>query len=201
MYKLYDEYKKTLQDVKKVTRKRQKINAGIREEHKNPYRRKDYNNNKSDITNWNSMATDLEDDMKMMELYLDYDDRTLLHRDVENIRKMIYNQRSYEGYVLFEGLYGESIPDTTDLVCDVELQEEIIELMDKVLTKRQKQIVQMYFWDNMTQEEIAKEIGITQQGTGFILQNSIKNLQNVIKDTNLYEDYKKKLKFTCEKQT
>ena len=64
--------------------------------------------------------------------------------------------------------------------------------MDRVLTERQKQIVQMYFWDNMTQEEIAKEIGgITRQGVSFVLQNSIKNLQNVIKDTNLYEDYKK----------
>ena len=191
MHELYGEYKDTLKSVHKVANKRRKLNSEIKEKYKYPYQRDDFNANKNDISQWNSMATDLEDDMKMMEMYLDYDDRVLLHRDVENIRKMIYNQRSYEGYVPFEGLYGESIPDTTDLVCDVELQEEIIELMDKVLTKRQKQIVQMYFWDNMTQEEIAKEIGITQQGTGFILQNSIKNLQNVIKDTNLYEDYKK----------
>ena len=180
MYKLYDEYKKTLQDVKKVTRKRQKINAGIREEHKNPYRRKDYNNNKSDITNWNSMGSELEGNIKMIEMYLNYDDRYYLHKECNDVRSMIYNQNSYEGEIPLDNLFGESIKDTTDLICDVELQEEIVELLDDVLTERQRQVIEMYYWDGMTQEKIGKKLGLDKSTINRIIANSLEVLRECI---------------------
>ena len=179
MYKLYDEYKETLQDVKKVTRKRQKINAGIRDEYKNPYRRKDYNSNKSDITNWNSMGSGLEDTIKMIEMYLDYDDRYYLHKECNDVRSMIYNQNSYEGEIPLDSLFGESIKDTTDIVTDVELQEEICELLDDVLTERQKQVIKMYYWDGMTQEKIGKKLGVSRQAINETLSKSLELLRDV----------------------
>lgn len=181
MYRLYDEYKKTLQDVKKVTRKRQKINADIREKYKNPYRRKDYNNNKSDITNWNSMGSELEDTIKMIEMYLDYDDRYYLHKECNDVRSMIYNQNSYEGEIPYDSLFGESIKDTTDIVTDIELQEEICELLDDVLTERQRQVIEMYYWDEITQDKIAKKLGINQQNVQSYIQNSLEKLRKCIK--------------------
>ena len=178
MYKLYEEYKKTMEISKKARNKRQKLNREIREKYEEPYSRKDFNENKKDITLWNSMIRDLEESMKMIEMYLDYNDRHYLHKEYDEVKKRIYNPTSIEGEVPFETLYQESIPDMTDLVCDIELQEEIQELLDTVLTERQKQVIYMYFWENMTQEEIAKELGIQKQNVSNYIQNSLEKLRN-----------------------
>ena len=178
MYKLYEEYKKTMEISKKARNKRQKLNREIREKYEKPYSRKDFNENKKDITLWNSMIRDLEESMKMIEMYLDYNDRHYLHKEYDEVKKRIYNPTSIEGEVPFETLYQESIPDMTDLVCDIELQEEIQELLDTVLTERQKQVIYMYFWENMTQEEIAKELGIQKQNVSNYIQNSLEKLRN-----------------------
>ena len=135
MYDLYEEYKNSLGISKQALRKRQKLNADMRERYGSPFKRLDYNSNKNDITHWNSMVNELEENMKMIEMYLDFDDRVLLHRDYNNMKALIYNQNSYEGEVLLDDMYCESVPDVADIVCDVELQEEIVELLDEVLTE------------------------------------------------------------------
>lgn len=178
MYRLYGEYKQTLKDISAPLKKRQKLNAAMREDSDSPFGKRDYNDNKNDITNWNSMTKGLIDDMKMMEMYLDFNDRHYLHKEYNDMKSMIYNQSSYEGEIPSEGLYAESISDTTDIICDVELQEEIVELLSEVLTERQKQVVEMYFWGDMTQEKIAKELGITKQAVNDNLTNSIEKLRN-----------------------
>lgn len=188
MYELYREYEETLKMANKTLRKRQGINADLRDEHKSPFNREDYNLNKSDITNWNSMIRDLEEDMKMMEMYLDFEDRKLLHRDYNNTKSMILNKRSHEGEIPLECLYNECVPDTTDIVCNIETQEEIVELLDEVLTQRQKQIVDMHYWQNMTQERISKELGIAQQNVSVNLQNAIKSLRKYIKASDICLD-------------
>ena len=180
MYKLYNEYKKTLQNVKKVTRKRQKINAEIRGEYNEPFKRRDHNDNKSDITNWNSMGSELEENIKMIEMYLNYDDRYYLHKECNDVRSMIYNQNSYEGEIPYDSLFGESIKDTTDIVTDVELQEEICELLDDVLTERQRQVIEMYFWDGITQEKIGEILGVSQQAITKTITNSLEILRDCI---------------------
>ncbi len=180
MYRLYEEYEESLRIAKKTRNKRQKINREIRETKVEPYKRKDHLSNVNDITNWNSMIRDLEEDMKEMELYLDFKDRTLLHREYNNVKSMILNQNSYEGEVPFDTLYGESIPDTTEIICSVETQEYIVELLDNVLTERQKKIIYMYFWNDMTQDEIGREIGIAQKNVHRNIENSLKTLQEHI---------------------
>lgn len=185
MYKMYENYKNTLRNARKTVTKRQKLNTEIREKYPSPYRREDYQKNKNDISAWNSMINELEEDIKLIEMYLDYDDREYLHRECENIRNLIYNKKSYEGEIPMGNLYSSSIPDTTDIVCDVELQEEIVELLGEVLTERQRQVVQMYFWDGMTQEKIAKMLGIKQNTVSQLLTNSLEILRISTKNSGI----------------
>lgn len=187
MYKLYDEYKESLKIAKKTLLKRQKMNTEIRERYEEPYQNEEHLRNVVDITHWNSMISDLEEDMKCMELYLDYEDRVLLNRDCENMRKMIYDPKSYEGLVPLESAYGETVRDTIDIVCDVELQEEIVELLDEALTERQKQVIYMYFWEGMTQEQIAMKLGIAQQNVSANLQNSLEILRSCVNYDEIIE--------------
>ena len=129
MYQLYETYKQTLHNARKTVAKRQRLNADMRDKYESPFNREDYNKNKSDISAWNSMIRELETDMKEIEMYLDFDDRTLLHRDYNNMKSMILNKNSYEGEIPLENLYKECVKDTTDIICDVELQEEIVDLL------------------------------------------------------------------------
>lgn len=180
MYRLYEEYKETMKISKKARNKRQKLNREIVEKYKEPFKRRDYNDNKNDITHWNKMIRELEEDMKDIEMYLDFDDRYYLHKEYNDVKSMIYNQNSYEGEVPLETLYGESSPDTTDVVHYKELQEEIQELLNEVLTERQRQVIYMYFWDNLTQEEIGKRLGIDKSNVNRAIQNSLELLKKYI---------------------
>lgn len=177
MYELYGEYGKTLKNANKTLRKRQKINRGIREKYKEPFKREDHQANVNDITNWNSMIRDLEEDMKLMEMYLDFDDRILLHRDYNNMKSMILNQNSYEGEVPFETLYDECVDGVEDIICNVEFQEEIIDLLDKVLTERQEQVINLYYFKGMTQEKIARELSIDRTTVTKMIQRSLEILR------------------------
>ena len=187
MYKLYEEYKESLNLAKKGLKKRQKLNKNIRDKYKKPFSREDYNLNKNDITNWNSMIRDLEEDMKMIEMYLDFKDRVLLHRDYNNMKSMILNQNSYEGEVPFETLYDECIDGVEEKICDIEFQEEIIDLLDKVLTERQKQVVNLYYFENRTQEQIGKVLGVDKATVSRNLQNSIEVLRIYAKSSDLLD--------------
>lgn len=188
MYELYDSYKESLKISKKVLHKRQKMNANIRETYEYPYQRQDHQDNVVDITHWNSMIGELEEDMKCIEMYLDFNDRVMLHRDYDNMKKMIYDQNSYEGEIPLEGLYCESVPDTSELICDVELQEEIVSILDDVLTARQKQVVVMYFWERLTHDKIAKKLNVSRQLITKIIADSIEILRNCIDFDCFYEN-------------
>jgi RNA polymerase sigma factor (sigma-70 family) len=180
MYRLYDEYKNSMKLSKKARNKRQKINKQIREKYDEPYKRKDHVCNVNDITNWNSMIRDLEEDMKMIEMYLQFEDRHYLHKEYNDVKSMIYNQNSYEGIIPLEEIFGESIKDTTEIVTNVETQEEICELLDEVLTERQKQVIDLYFWQEKTQEEIGEILGLKQNTISQIITNSLEILRDCI---------------------
>jgi len=180
MYKLYEEYKETLKKAKKALRKRQKLNAEIREKYEEPLQRADHVQNTSDITHWNSMIEGLGESIKMIEMYLDFEDREFLQKEYERVKKLIYNQHSYEGRVELNGLYGIRVEDILKTICETEFEEEMAELLDEILTVRQKQAVEMYYFDGMTQEEVADILGMTQRGIGKMLEISLEMLKNYI---------------------
>lgn len=187
MYKLYEEYKDTMAISKKVRNKRQKMNREIREKYDKPFRRADHVANTNDITHWNSMIRDLEEDMKMIEMYLDFEDRYYLHKEYFDVKSMIYNQNSYEGAVPIEEIFGETTPDIARIVCNRELQEEVVELLDNVLTERQRKVIYEYFWNEMTQEEIGELLGMSHRGVGKIIENSLNILRKCINIEEIIE--------------
>ena len=187
MYKLYEEYKETLKKAKKALRKRQKLNAEIREKYDEPLQRVDHVQNTSDITHWNSMIEGLGESIKMIEMYLDFEDREFLQKEYDRVKKLIYNQHSYEGRVELNGLYEVKVEDILKSICETEFEEEMVELLDEILTVRQKQVVEMYYFDGMTQEEVAGILGINKSNVNVYLQNSLEKLKNVINYDEFYK--------------
>lgn len=187
MYKLYEEYKETLKKAKKALRKRQKLNAEIREKYEKPLQRADHVQNTSDITHWNSMIEGLGESIKMIEMYLDFEDREFLQKEYDRVKKLIYNQHSYEGRIEIDGLYGIKVEDILKSICETEFEEEMAELLDEILTVRQKQVVEMYYFEGMTQEEVAEKLGIAQKNVSINLENSLEKLKNSINCEEIYK--------------
>ena len=185
MYKLYEDYKSSLKSARKGLRKRQRINAGMRDKYEEPFGRHDYNLNKNDITLWNGIVRELKEVMKKIEMYLKFEDRDLLHKDYEKMKRLIKNPVSYEGLIPIDDLYGEIVQDSTNIVCDVEMQEQIVELLDRVLTEKQREVIEMYFWENKTQEQIGEILGLDKSNISRILQNSLELLKIYIEKSDI----------------
>ena len=181
MYKLYEEYKETLKKAKKALRKRQKLNAEIREKYEEPLQRADHVQNTSDITHWNSMIEGLGESIKMIEMYLDFEDREFLQKEYDRVKKLIYNQHSYEGRIEIDGLYGIKVEDILKSICETEFEEEMEELLDEILTVRQKQMIKMYYFEGMTQEEVADVLDMDKSSVSRNIQNSLEILRKYIK--------------------
>ena len=75
-----------------------------------------------------------------------------------------------------------SVPSAEDEVLEreerSEERERLLKAMDK-LTGRQREIVRLYYCQNMTQEEIARFLGIPQSNVCITLGRAIKNLKKV----------------------
>ncbi|MDE5936560.1 MAG: sigma-70 family RNA polymerase sigma factor [Ruminococcus sp.] len=75
------------------------------------------------------------------------------------------------------------LADDTDFVADLEDAEETLEMQKKLvtainkLTMRQREVVEMYFFQEMTQQEIADALGIRQQSVCECYSSAIKALQ------------------------
>lgn len=190
MYNMYEEYEKSLKGLKRIIHKRQKRNAELANKDRNIGEQYIFNKNMIDITLMNEMTRDLEYSMEKIEMYLDYDDRKRLHKKAKKISDDILSPYTLYGLVPDgEEVYSSDIDNVEDIVCDVELQEEIVDLLDDVLTERQKQVVQMYFWEGMTQEKIARELGISRQAITKITSDSIEILRNYIKSSDFLDFY------------
>lgn len=188
MYNMYEEYEKSLKGLKRTIHKRQKRNAELANKDRNIGEQYIFNKNMIDITLMNEMTRDLEYSMEKIEMYLDYDDRKRLHKKAKKISDDILSPYTLYGLVPDgEEIYSSDIDNVEDIVCDVELQEEIVDLLDDVLTDRQKQVVQMYFWGRMTQEKIGEIFGVSRQGINDILMNAIEKLRNCSKITEIME--------------
>lgn len=69
----------------------------------------------------------------------------------------------------------EEMPDVLEAV----IQKDMLsELMD-CLTDRQREIVTAYFFDELTQQQIADKLGITQQVTDRILKAALKKMKKI----------------------
>lgn len=186
--KLHSEYKNTYNEILKLKNKLQKENKKIKNE---LYNKKNteleqkllkmiYNKNKIDIELLNDMLKDVETSIEIIELYLDYDKREFLHKKHERLRKQIFDGRSVEGIHPDGDIILPSNVEFEDVVCNRELQEMLWDMCELILSQRQKEVVYLYYWKNMTMEQIGKKIGIDKSNVSRNLQNSIEKLREHI---------------------
>ena len=186
MYILYDEYNDTHKRLNKGIRKLQDKNSHLRDKDRNLGEDYIFNKNMIDITLMNEMSRDLVYSMELMEGYLDYGDRHYTNRRADSISKSIFSQHDLYGLVPDGELeYSSDIDNVEDIVSNVELQEEIVDLLDRALTERQKQVVNLYYFENKTQEQIGKLLGVDKATISRNLQNSIKTLKVHVKSSDL----------------
>ena len=65
--------------------------------------------------------------------------------------------------------------DNAEMLADKELRR-LYAAMSK-LTERQMEVVQLYFYKGMTQQEIAEEIGIGRRSVGNCLEGALKKIR------------------------
>lgn len=186
--KLYNEYRNTYNEILKLRNKLQKENKKIKNE---LYNKKNteleqkllkmiYNKNKIDIELLNDMLKDAETSIEIIELYLDYDKREFLHRKYEQLKRQIFDGRSVEGIHPDGDIILPSNVEFEDVVCNRELQDMLWDMCELILSQRQKEVVYLYYWKNMTMEQIGKKIGIDKSNVSRNLQNSIEKLREHI---------------------
>jgi len=71
-----------------------------------------------------------------------------------------------------------SPPEDSDNSEQIERMKSALTKALTELTDKQLEVVQMYFWDDMTQQEIAKELGTSQQMVAKHLKYALKKLRN-----------------------
>ncbi|MFD0663842.1 SigB/SigF/SigG family RNA polymerase sigma factor [Thermocatellispora tengchongensis] len=74
---------------------------------------------------------------------------------------------------------GETVPDTDGALATLVDREAVAPLID-ALPPREKQILLMRFWGNMTQSEIAGELGISQMHVSRLLKKVLTQLRTAL---------------------
>lgn len=111
-----------------------------------------------------------------VRLLLEGEDRLAKNREMCHKEKVVsYHAVSEEWFFLSS----PALPPLEQLV----EKEQILELMG-LLTKRQRDIVILYFYYGETQWEIAKELGITQPTVSQTLMAALRRMRDSQKDSS-----------------
>ena len=96
------------------------------------------------------------------------------------MREIPFSPEMMETLGMVAGIDGRQLEGNSNSAKIDALKEALPKAMEK-LTSRQREVVIMYFWHNMTQQEIAEELGITQQAVSLYIDYSLKKLRKTIK--------------------
>lgn len=110
-----------------------------------------------------------------VRLFLEGEDRLAKNRETCHKGKVISYHAVSEEWVF---LSSPALPPLDQLI----EKEQILELMG-LLTKRQRDIVILYFYYGETQWEIAKKLGITQPTVSQILMAALRRMRDSQKDS------------------
>ena len=116
----------------------------------------------------------------------------LLHAmdDAERKGNYNYNRHNYPfSAVDYEGdtFIDENADPHKKCVCNLE-QEEIDAAVAK-LSKRQREVFELRYYEKLTQNEIAAELGITQQAVAAIYERAEKKLQRIFGKTVVFSAF------------
>lgn len=72
------------------------------------------------------------------------------------------------------------LADIRNLLEEIVEQETVQELLD-CISPRQKEIIKLYFWEQLNQAEIAEMLGISQQSVSQLLKRAIRSMKEYTK--------------------
>lgn len=177
MCDLHKQYMITVKQLKSYVRQLQLNNKEYKDCKLSKGKKYIYEKNIIDISIINSMIRDLEDDLRAMEYYIPYDKRIMLHKECESVKRQILSSYSHDGLnPMGLSIYSDMVESAEDVICNIELQDDIQSIMSETLTDKQEEIVRMYFYDSYNQEEIADLLGVSQQAVQSTIKVSLEKL-------------------------
>lgn len=109
-----------------------------------------------------------------IESYLPYEKRAFTHNQENEIRRLTFNKASNVGFVPCDN----EIENVEDIIGNKLVRNELLYMMKDLLTKKQYTCMYMYYWERVTQEEIAKRIGVEHNNVSAYIKNSIEKIRN-----------------------
>jgi len=98
------------------------------------------------------------------------------------MREIPLSPEMMETLGMVAGIDGRQLEGNSNSAKIDALKEALPKAMEK-LTSRQREVVIMYFWHNMTQQEIAEELGIAQPTVNGNIQLALKKLKKELRNT------------------
>ncbi len=95
------------------------------------------------------------------------------------MREIPFSPEMMANLGLVAGLDGREMEGSSNTEYVNALREALPHALEE-LTERQREVVMLYYWEQMTQEEIAYRLGVTQQAIDKHLSRAINNLQKNI---------------------
>lgn len=94
-------------------------------------------------------------------------------------------------YKIIEGCYYSGDIDSMDLIMDIDIL-----LNQAQLTMKQMEVVKLHYFEQYSQGEVAKKLGITQQAVDSHISNVKKKINKVLeewKEADKYEQHNRKI--------
>ena len=167
MKRLIQEYEDTISLISKEINKLRILYQEAKEN-------QEKNSIKVQIQHYNSMVRDMIYSICMMEEYLPSEERHRLNQLHDSYSKQALDKRNIVGYVPEGGL---KVNDPADLACNIILQEKLNEVIQLILSEKQWETLVLYYIYDMSQEEIARELGVERSTIAKRLKSSIEVLR------------------------
>jgi RNA polymerase sigma factor (sigma-70 family) len=97
------------------------------------------------------------------------------------MREIPFSPEMMETLGMVAGIDGRQLQGNSNTPLVNALKDALPKAMAK-LTSRQREVVIMYFWHDMTQQEIAEELGIDQSVVSRTIGYSLKKLKKILKN-------------------
>jgi RNA polymerase sigma factor (sigma-70 family) len=98
------------------------------------------------------------------------------------MKEIPFSPQMMESLGMVAGIDGRQLEGNSNSAKIDALKEALPKAMEK-LTSRQREVVIMYFWHDMTQQEIAEELGIAQPTVNGNIQLALKKLKKELRNT------------------
>jgi RNA polymerase sigma factor (sigma-70 family) len=121
-----------------------------------------------------SASNELLDIIMHLERYLPYERRFYSRKQAEELSRQTFNKASNVGVMFKENM---SIQSVEELVHNKILQDELLYMFKSLLTDKQYTCMYLYYYEKLTQEQIADKLVMSRQNVSAHINNSIELIQ------------------------